>query len=310
MINISIFWHKNPDTDSVISAIIFANYLKQKWYNATAYKLWNLNNETKYLLELFWEEIPETISSLPEWTKIWLVDHNESTQSIDNIEELEVEFLIDHHKIDFKTNNPINIRMEKLCSTASVLYKMFIESNFKITERIAKLIISAILSDSLMFKSPTTTKEDIEIVKWLQKVAKIENIEKFAMKMFNIKSDLWNITAEEIVKYDYKNYEINWKKIEIWTVETTNSNYAFNRKNEILKAMNNIKNKEKLDFILFSIVDLIKENNTCFVLDWKDSSIIEKVFEIKVENNEANLWRRLSRKKQIVPYLTKYFEKK
>ena len=74
--------------------------------------------------------------------------------------------------------------------------------------------------------------------------------------------------------------------------------------------MNNIKNKEKLDFILFSIVDLIKENNTCFVLDWKDSSIIEKVFEIKVENNEANLWRRLSRKKQIVPYLTKYFEKK
>lgn len=308
MIEIKIFWHKNPDTDSVLSAIIFADYLNKKWYKAEAYKLWELNNETKYLLELFWEKTPETIKELKEWELIWLVDHNEKTQSINNIENLKIEYIIDHHKIDFSYSEPINVRMEKVWSTASVLYKMYKESNFEISEKLAKLFISAIMSDTLMFKSPTTTKYDIEISKELQVISKINNLEEFAMKMFDAKSDLWDISAEEIIKYDYKEFDFSWIKAWIWTLETTNPNYAFWRKQEIIESLKKIKENDSLDFILFSIVDIIWENNTSFVLDWKDSEIIEKVFNSKVENNIVDLKRRLSRKKQIIPELTNFFE--
>jgi len=308
MIDIKIFWHKNPDTDSVISAIVFADYLNQKWYNTTAYKLWELNNETKYILELFWEKTPETITNLPEGTRVWLVDHNETIQSIDGREKLEIEYLIDHHRIDFRTSSPLIIRTEKLWSTASILYKMYKESNFEINQRTAKLILSAIISDTLLFKSATTTKFDIEIAKELQIIANIDNLENFAMKMFDAKSDLWNISPEEIIKYDYKEFNLNWTKVWIWHLDTTNANFALWKKDELLEAMQNIKNNSWLDFIMLSIVDIIWENNTSLVLDWKDSDIIENIFEEKVKNNLVDLKRRLSRKKQIVPDLTKYFE--
>ncbi len=306
---IRVIWHKNPDTDSIVSAILFAEYLNKTWQKAKAHKLWKLNNETKFLLKLLKEKKPKTIEILEAWTKIALVDHNEKSQTIDNIDELDIEYVIDHHKIDFSTEVPINIRMEKLCSTASVIYKMYKEANLEIDTRTAILMLAAIISDSLMFKSPTTTKFDIEIAEKLQKIAKIEDVEKFAMDMFNAKSDLWDISAEKVVKYDYKNFEVNNKNFWIWTLETTNPNYAFWRKDEILEAMKEIKEKEKLDFILFSVVDIIKENNTSFVLNWEDSIIVEEVFGVKVESNEVDLGRRLSRKKQIAPDLTNYFGK-
>lgn len=311
MIDIKVVWHKIPDTDCTLAAIVLADFLNQKWiYKATPYIQWKLNKETEYLLELLNINIPEIATSFPAWSIVALVDHNEQFQTLDNLSELEVEYVVDHHKIDFSTSTPVNIRMEKLCSTCSVLYKMYKAEWFEITKEIWTMILAWILSDSLLFKSATTTKEDTIIAEELKLITWISNFEAFAMPMFDAKSDLWDIEIEELIKYDYKEFELNWTKAWIWTLETTNPNYALWRKDEILEAMQNIKNRDWLNFILLSVVDIIWERNTSIVLNWDDTKIIEDVFWEKVENNLVDLKRRLSRKKQIVPDLTNYFSQK
>lgn len=309
MNEIKIISHKIPDTDSVCASIVFQNFLEQKWKKSTPIKLWNLNKETKFVLDFCWIPEPETVTELEEWTKIALVDHNEKSQSIDNISKYQIEYLVDHHKIwDFETSEPLFSRTEKLCSTNSILYKMFKENWFEISETIAKLMLSAVLSDSLNFRSATTTKEDVQIAKELNKIAKIEDLDEYAKKMFDAKSDLEWFSVEEIIKSDYKNFDFNWTKAWIWTLETTNPNFSLDKKDEILKWLKKIKSKDNLDFILLSVVDILEEKNTSFVLNWLEKEVIEKVFETKVENNLADLWKRLSRKKQIVPDLDKFFK--
>jgi len=309
MIDIAIFWHKAPDTDSICSSLIFAQYLKNKWYNPKVYKLWNLNNETAYLLNMLNMEVPETISSLPPWTRIAIVDHNEKAQTIDNIDELELEYIIDHHKFSVNTNSPLFIRAERLCSTASVLYKMYKENWLPISKEIWTLMLAAILSDSLLFRSATTTKEDTIIAEELKNITQINDFKEFINPLFEAKSDLWDLDIESLIKYDYKEFEVAWKKLWVWTLETVNPSYALWRKDEILKWLKKIKEDSSLEFIMLSVVDIFWENNTTIVLDWIDSKIVEEIFNTKVENNLANLKNRLSRKKQVVPELTEYFNK-
>ncbi len=309
MIDIAIFWHKNPDTDSICSAIILNNYLNQKWYNATTYKLWELNNETAYLFNLLNLEIPKTINTLPAWTKVALVDHNEKAQTIDNIDELDIDYIVDHHKFSVITGNPVNIRAEKLGSTASVLYKMYKESNINISKEIWTLMLSAILSDTLLFRSATTTKEDTIIAEELKIITWISDFKKFMNPLFEAKSDLWDMDVIDLIKYDYKEFEVAWKMLWVWTLETVNPGYALWRKEEILKWLEKIKNAWNLSFIMLSVVDIFWENNTSIVLDWIDSKIVEEIFNTKVIDNLADLKNRLSRKKQVVPELTEYFNK-
>ncbi len=307
MIDIKVVGHKSPDTDCVCSAIIFADYLNKKWYDAIAYKQWTLNNETAYLLSNLNIKSPEFATSFGAWTKVALVDHNEKSQSLDNIDELDIEYIIDHHKIDFSTSEPINIRAEKVCSTASVLYKMYKENWVEISKTIWILILASILSDSLLFRSVTTTKEDILLAKELSEITWITDFDDFMKPLFDAKSDLWNMSIEELIKYDYKEFEVNWKKIGIWTLETTNPNYALWRKSEILAGLKDIKNASNLDFILLSIVDIFGEKNISIVLDWYDTEVVEKVFKTQVKDNLIDLKNRLSRKKQIAPDLTNFF---
>ncbi len=309
MMDIAIFWHKFPDTDCICSSLIFADYLSNKWYNPKVYKLWSLNNETAYLLNMLNIDVPETITTLPPWTRVGIIDHNEKVQTIDNIDELDLEYIIDHHKFSVNTNYPLFIRAEKLCSTASVLYKMYIENSLPITKKIWTLMLSAILSDSLVFRSATTTKEDIIIAEELKEITWINDFKEFMNPLFEAKSDLWEISIEDLIKYDYKEFEVAWKKLGVWSLETVNPSYALSKKDEILKWLEDLKNKSSLEFIMLSIVDIFWENNTTIVLDWVDSKVVEEVFDTKVENNLANLKNRLSRKKQIIPQLTDYFNK-
>lgn len=310
MKQISVIWHKIPDTDCTLSAIVFADYLNKKWYEATPFIQWELNKETQYLLELLKIQKPEIKTSFQSWTRIALVDHNEKMQTVDNLEELELEWVVDHHKIDLSTNAPLNIRMEAICSTASVLFKMYKEAWFEISKEIWTMILAWILSDSLLFKSATTTKEDVLIAEELKKITWIEDLEKFAMPMFDAKSDLGDMPAEDIVKYDYKEFEVNWNKLWVWTLETTNPWYALWRKEELLSAMSKIKQSSNLDFILLSVVDIIWMKNISLVLDWEDEKVVNEVFNAEVVENLADLKLRLSRKKQIVPDLTQYFSNK
>lgn len=310
MKQINVVWHKIPDTDCTLSAIVFADYLNKKWYEAIPYIQGELNKETEYLLETLNIKKPEIKTSFPEGTRVALVDHNEKSQTLDNIWELDLEWIVDHHKVDFSSQMPLNIRMESVCSTASILYKMYKEAGFGISKEIGTMILAWILSDSLLFKSATTTKEDVIIAEELKEITCITDFEKFAMPMFDAKSDLGDMDPEAIVKYDYKEFEINWYKIWVWTLETTNPWYALGRKNELLEAMKRIKEKSSLNFIFLSVVDIIGMKNISMVLDWDDTSVVKAVFNTEVTDNLADLKARLSRKKQIIPDLTEFFSKK
>jgi len=308
MREIKVVGHKVPDTDCVLSAIIASDYLEKKGYNkATAYIQGWLNKETEYLLEKLNITKPEVKTSFPEGTNICLVDHNEEFQTLDNLSELNVEWVIDHHKLKFETPTPLNIRVEPICSTGSILYKMYKEAWFEISKEIATMMLACILSDSLLFKSATTTKEDTILAEELKEISGITDFEEFAMPMFNAKSDLWDMDVLNLIKYDYKEFELWGKKLWIWTLETTNPGYGLWRKDEILEWLEKIKKEDNLDFIMLSIVDIIWEKNTTICLNWFESKVISKVFNSEIKENLADLKNRLSRKKQVIPELTKYF---
>ena len=306
MKSIQIIWHKNPDTDATLSAIIMADFLSKKWYQATAYIQGELNKETEYLLAHYSIQKPEIKTILNPDIELCLVDHNETSQSIDNLSDCQVTWLVDHHKIDFKTSAPLYMRVEPLCSTASILYKMYTESGFDISKEIATMMLACIMSDSLLWKSPTTTDEDKEIAEDLQKISGISDLESFAMPMFEAKSDLWDMQVKDVIQYDYKIFELSGKRCGIGSLETTNPWYAFGRKSEILIWLQELKVEQKLDFIMLSIVDILTENNTTIVAD-EDSDTLENIFWVHVRDNEADLWNRISRKKQLAPLATEYF---
>lgn len=310
MTHIQVIWHKNPDTDCTLSAIIMTEYLQNKWYSATPYIQWKLNKETEYLLNKYNIPHPEITTTLDTNIEVCLVDHNETSQAPDNLWELNVTWLVDHHKIQFKTNSPLNMRVEPICSTASIIYKMFRESWYEVSKKTAIMMLACIMSDSLFWKSPTTTLEDKSIASELQKIAKISDLEALAMPMFEAKSDLWDMPIKDLIQYDYKNFEFGKYKIWVGTLETTNPEYGLGRKQEILTWMQELKIEQNLDFIMLSVVDILWEMNTTIVLDWNDSHIIETVFWVSIQNNLAILWAKLSRKKQIIPDLTEYFNKK
>ncbi|MCD5374837.1 manganese-dependent inorganic pyrophosphatase [Candidatus Gracilibacteria bacterium] len=307
MTSIQIIGHKNPDTDCTLSAIIMAEYLRNKGYSATPYIQGTLNKETEYLLEKYNISKPEIKTSLDTNIEVCLVDHNEASQAPENLGELDITWLVDHHKVRFETSSPLNMRVEPICSTASILYKMFRESGYEISEKTAIMMLACIMSDSLLWKSPTTTHEDKAIASQLQIIANIPDLEAFAMPMFEAKSDLGDMPVKDLIQYDYKNFQFGKYKIGVGTLETTNPGYGLGRKQEILIGMQELKQEQNLDFIMLSVVDILGEINTTIVGDGNDSHVIETVFGVNIKNNLAILGTRLSRKKQIIPDLTAYF---
>lgn len=306
MRKIAVIWHKNPDTDCTLSAIIMADFLTKKWYQSDAYIQWELNKETLYLLEKYNISKPEIKTILDTKIETCLVDHNEASQAPDNLEELNITWVVDHHKIKFETSTPLNMRVEPICSTASILYKMYNEAGFEISKEIGTMMLACIMSDSLLWKSPTTTIEDKEIASKLQIITHIDSLEDFAMPMFEAKSDLGDISISNLIQYDYKIFEFNGHKCWIGCLETTDPEYGLGRKDEILEGFTILKKEQDLDFIMLCIVDIIEEKNTTIIGN-DDIPTLEAIFQVSVKDNLASLGRVLSRKKQIVPTATDYF---
>ncbi len=308
MVTKYIIGHKNPDTDTTCSSIVYSSLLEKRGVKTKVCKLGDLNNETKFVLDKFGVDEPETVLELEEGSQIILMDHNEAKQSIDNREKYKVVEIVDHHKFDFAVKEPLFIRAEPIGATCSIVAKMFFEQNIEPTKAEASLLISSILSDTLNFRSPTTTKEDIELVGKLNEIAQIENIDEYSLEMFNAKSDLGDISAEKIIRMDYKEFEFNGKKFGIGVMETTNPDYGLNRKNEIISKLKEIKKEDGLDFVFLSIVDILKETNVTLYADETDEKCLKDAFDAKIESvGVAQLGRILSRKKQIAPKLEELF---
>lgn len=210
---IKIFGHKAPDTDSITSSIVMENLEKKLGNtNVKAYKLGKINKETEFVLNYFNVKEPETLEEVAEKESVILVDHNAFTQSVSGIEKANILKVVDHHCITaFETSTPLYYLAEPLGCTETILYKLYKQNNVEIDKTIAGLMVSAIISDTLLFKSPTCTEEDKNAGKELASIAEID-LEKYGMDMLKAGTDLSEFTADEIISLDSKKIEPNRNK--------------------------------------------------------------------------------------------------
>lgn len=308
MADIVVLWHKSPDTDAICSAIVWTNYLQSMGVDAKAIRLGNPNNETSFVLSKAWVSLPDLVEELPEWQKIVLTDHNEAGQSISNRNNYKVIGVVDHHKVgDFETTEAIAMRIEPVGCACTVMFAIFQEKWFTPDATTAHLMVSAIISDTLYFRSPTTTEFDRTAIAELNKIAKIEDLEAYSMEMFNAKSDLGDISIRDLITLDYKTFEAGNKKFGIGSVETTSPAFALSKKDEIVNDLNALKSEQNLDFIMLSVIDILNEVNTTIVANENDAHIIKEVFAAETADHIAPLGNRLSRKKQLAAPLSEYF---
>ena len=296
-----IIGHKNPDTDTTCSGLAYQNFLTKQGVEAQAFALGKLNKETEFVLEQFGVESPEQITELPHGTEIILLDHNEEKQSIDNIKDLDIVEIIDHHKVKIETDKPISIFIKPLGSSCSIIAERYFDSNTELTKGIAGILLAGIISDTLFFRSPTTTDVDRELVEKLNDIVGIDDLEDFSLKMFDAKSDLGDISTEELIRLDYKTFDFKDGTYGIGVMETTSVDFGLNRKSEIVSKLQEIKEKDNLQGIFFVIVDILNEKSYTLGAGEEDVSLFTKLFE--VENQEGVLFvdKLVSRKKQIVP---------
>ncbi|MCH8519142.1 MAG: manganese-dependent inorganic pyrophosphatase [Nanoarchaeota archaeon] len=309
MTTYKIIGHKNPDTDAICSAIAMQEFMKAKGHNAQAYRLGELNKETQFVMNYTSSIIPELVTSFEEKSELILVDHNEKAQSIDNLEQYSLYYIVDHHKFSLETSAPLYIRAEPIGSTCSIVAKMFSEEQIEISKELATLMIAGIVSDTLYFRSPTTTHEDRELVEMLNEIAQIEDVEKFSLDMFSAKSDLGDITAIEMIQIDYKEFEFNGNMYGIGVMETTNAQYGINRLSEIKEALTQIQERDNLTGVMFSVVDILDEKNYSICSNEEFGVQVQQAFSSTLlENGFLDLGGALSRKKQIVPTLKNFLE--
>jgi manganese-dependent inorganic pyrophosphatase len=287
-----VIGHKNPDTDSIVSAIAAAQL-----FNAEPAKAGEINKETKYILDTFGFDVPQDLPQ--EEKKVVLVDHNSPDESLAQGEELIG--IYDHHKLgNPHTSEPINVRIETLGSTAALIGKMYQEKGVILSKEIASILICAIISDTLKFTSPTTTDEDKSVAEELNKIAQLD-LDKVAEEMFNAKSDISDISTEDLLGKDYKVFDMDGKKVGIGVWETVNTQVIVDRKEEIIEKLLDLKQKDGLDYVYFAAVDILAGNSELFILDDNTGDVAKKTFGQEIINNIMHLPGIVSRKKQITP---------
>ncbi|WP_270578685.1 manganese-dependent inorganic pyrophosphatase [Caldibacillus thermoamylovorans] len=304
MEKILVFGHKNPDTDTICSAIAYAELKKELGYDAEAVRLGEVNSETQYALDYFKVDTPRLVQKVTEETdKVILVDHNERGQSADDIEGVKVLEVIDHHRIaNFETADPLYYRAEPVGCTATIIKKLYKENNVVIPKDIAGLMLSAIISDSLLFKSPTCTEEDIQAAKELAEIANVE-LETYGMAMLKAGADVSSKTAEQLISLDAKPFNIGGNKVIIAQVNTVDPQDVLARQDEVEAAIQSVIDEKELDLFLFVITDILNSNSTALALG-TNTALVEKAYNVILENNTALLEGVVSRKKQVVPVLT------
>ena len=301
--SILVFGHKNPDTDTICSAIAYAELKGKLGKDVKAVRLGEINEETKFVLDYFKVEKPELIESV-SGKEIMLVDHNERTQTADGFEEAKVLELVDHHRIsNFNVDEPLYVRMEPVGCTATIILKLFKENNLLPSPTTAGLMLSAIVSDTLLFKSPTCTECDVKAGKELAEIAGV-NVEEYGLEMLKAGTALGGKSESELINMDMKIFEVDGSKIGVAQVNTVNEAELLERKEKLLEEINNIINKEGLKFFIFAITNILSNDSTGIVAG-DGNAVIEKAFNEKIDNNLIALKGVVSRKKQIIPPLTK-----
>ena len=305
MEKIYIFGHRNPDTDSICSAMVKEKLnIKNGHNNSKAMRLGEISKETKYVLDYLNLKAPELLEEVEENQKVILVDHNEFSQSVKGIENAKIIGVVDHHRIaNFETSEPLYYTARPYGCTCTILYKDFVEKGLEISKEEAILMASAIMSDTLILKSPTTTKHDEKALEELEKIAGID-IKAYGLEMLKAGTNLSDFTAEELINLDAKKIEKNGVGIVIAQVNTVSIEETLERKEELEKAINGEIEKQGLDLFILAITDILNSNSQIIALGNK-SKVTEKAFGKELENNSMFLEGVVSRKKQILPNIDK-----
>lgn len=303
MSEILVFGHKSPDTDSIMSSIVMAD-LEKYLGNDTgvACRLGDINKETAYALKYLKVDAPKYIESIDEGTSVILVDHNEFTQSVNGIEKAKIKKVIDHHRIcGFQTAEPLFYMAEPVGCTSTILFEIYKTNNIEINPTIAGLMLSAIISDTLLLKSPTTTIKDIKAVEELAKIANID-YKTYGLDMLKSGTDLSDYSAEELLEIDAKCVDMNGNKVKVAQVNTVDIEDVLKAQTDLENAINAKIEEENLDLFVLAITDIVNSNSELLVLG-KRTDIIEKSYNVKLKNNRAFLPGVVSRKKQMLPVM-------
>ena len=301
--SILVFGHKNPDTDTICSAIAYAELKNKLGKDVKAVRLGEVNEETKYALNYFKVEKPELVENVAG-REIILVDHNERTQTADGFEEAKVLELIDHHRIsNFNVDEPLYARVEPVGCTATIILKLFKENGLTPSKETAGLMLSAIISDTLLFKSPTCTQCDAKAGKELAEIAGVD-LKEYGLEMLKAGTALGDKSEAELLNMDMKIFEIDGTKIGVAQVNTVNEAEVLERKEKLLAEIDNIIAKEGLKFFMLAITNILT-NDSAALISGDGNDVVEKAFGEKVDSNLVTLKGVVSRKKQIIPPLTK-----
>lgn len=308
MAKVLVFGHKNPDTDTIASAIAYAELKKQLGVDAEAVRLGEVNGETAYALKHFGVEAPRLVETVADQSEgVILVDHNESQQSASDIADAHVLEVIDHHRIaNFETAHPLYYRAEPVGCTATILNKLYKENGVEIRKEIAGLMVSAIVSDSLLFKSPTCTEQDVAAAKELAAIAGVD-LDQYGLDMLKAGADLSGKTAQDLISIDAKEFTMGGSKVEIAQVNAVDVNEVLEQQAELEAALNGAIASKGLDLFVLAITDILNNDSVAIALGSK-AEAVERAYDVKLENNKALLKGVVSRKSQIVPVLTKAFE--
>ena len=303
---IFIFGHKNPDTDSICSAMVKERFNRKLGYEKCfATRLGKVNKETQYVLDYLHLEAPEMIEKVEEGQEVILVDHNEFSQSVEGIEKAKIIGVIDHHRIaNFETSEPLYYNAKPYGCTGTILYKEYQQRNLEISKEEAVLMASSIISDTLLLKSPTTTKWDKQALEDLAKIGQID-IQQYGLEMLKAGTDLDDFTETELINLDAKSLEKDGKKFVIAQVNTVSIEDVLNRQQAIETAMEDKMQADNLSLFVFAITDILNSNSEIIVLGQNADEIIQKAFGKTLENHRAFLEGVVSRKKQLLPNIDK-----
>ncbi|MDR0298476.1 MAG: manganese-dependent inorganic pyrophosphatase [Streptococcaceae bacterium] len=306
-----VFGHQNPDTDAIGSSMSFA-YLRKNSpvgsMNTEVVALGEVNEETAFALNYFGLEAPRVVKSAKEEgvDTVILTDHNEFQQSISDIEEVTIFGVVDHHRVDnFRTASPLFMQIEPVGSASSIVYRKFLELGLEIPKALAGMMLSGLISDTLLLKSPTTHPSDFNVAEELAKIAEVD-LQEYGMAMLKAGTNLSTKTAEELIDIDAKTFELNGSKVRVAQVNTVDIPEVLARLDELKAAIQAAIATNGYDDFVFMITDIVNSNSEILEIGSHPEKV-EVAFNFSLNDDHAFLAGAVSRKKQVVPQLTESF---
>ncbi|HER1209040.1 TPA: manganese-dependent inorganic pyrophosphatase [Streptococcus pyogenes] len=309
MSKILVFGHQNPDTDAIASSYAF-DYLSQKAFglDTEVVALGTPNEETAFALDYFGVEAPRVVESAKAQgsEQVILTDHNEFQQSIADIREVEVYGVVDHHRVaNFETANPLYMRVEPVGSASSIVYRMFKENGIEVPKAIAGMLLSGLISDTLLLKSPTTHVSDHLVAEELAELAEV-NLEDYGMALLKAGTNLASKSEVELIGIDAKTFELNGNAVRVAQVNTVDIAEVLERQEAIEAAIKDAMAAEGYSDFVLMITDIVNSNSEILAIG-ANIDKVEAAFNFTLDNNHAFLAGAVSRKKQVVPQLTESF---